>query len=176
MTFKERDVQFFFTSDKRQVRLSGAQGEGVSGVSRAGAGVVVCRELVRIGAVDVPRSAADSLTGGVVNGDVEAGIDQRRTGVQVDAGHVPEEEIADLGVLVLQNVGAVRGAADLDGDAASVGVDLPGFLVGFAGREGEHGSRGGRDGPDVEVLVEVVDDRHAAIETAGGREDGQSRG
>lgn len=167
--FEECSLPFFVSN-----RLT--EGQGVSSIGGAGTGVDVVRELVGLGAGSVTGGTGDGVAGLVVNADGETSSDDRGLILEVDAGHVPEEEVADLGVLVLEDIVEVIGAAELDGDTAAGGVDLPGLLVGLAGGEDLHGGGALRDRPDEDVLSQVVDDGDTAVDATANVVHRQGRG
>lgn len=151
------------------------QGEGEGGTGAAGTSVVVIGELVRLGAVDVARGAGGGGAAGIIDGDAEAGGDERRLRGEIDGGEIPEEGLTGLGVLELEDGAEVSGGGHLDGDAAAVGVGAPGLSVGGAGGDGLHLAAGVGDGPEIDVLAHVVDDLDAAAGGAGSEGEGRSR-
>lgn len=113
-----------------------------------------------VGITGITRSRG---TAGVAGSSGEASLDEVRGRVHVDGRQVPEELLAVLGVLELQNGVAGLGGGELDGDATAVGVGAP-FLgvLAAAGGHGLHVAGLGGGAPEVDVLVEVVDDLHVA--------------
>lgn len=142
------------------------------GIDRAAVGGMVVLGLqVGLSAGSVASLAVD---GGAVaarlgrrNG--EAVLGELTAGSHIDAGHVPEDGVAGLGVLELEDVGLVGLGGELDGDAAAVAVGAPLLGVGAAARrEGMHVADAISDRPRVDGLAQVVDDLDAASGGGGG--------
>jgi hypothetical protein len=150
------------------------QGEGEGGTGAAGTSIVVIGELIGLSAVDIAGGAGGRGAAGVIDGDAEAGGNEGRIGGEIDGGEIPEESLAGLGVLKLEDGGEVGGGGDLDGDATAVGVDAPGLDVGGAGLDGLHVAAGVGDGPEIDILAHVVDDLDAAAGGAGSEREGRS--
>lgn len=133
-------------------------------------GMVVLGLQVGLGAGSVAGLAVDggAVAAGLgrLNGEAELG--ELGVGAHIDAGHVPEDGVAGLGVLVLEDIGLVRLGGQLDGDATAVGVGAPLLGVGAAARrEGMHVADAISDRPRVDGLAQVVDDLDAASRGGG---------
>lgn len=132
-------------------------------------GAVICGLEVGSGASAVTGLADGARAGrrlALGGEDGEAVLGELGVGLHVDARQIPEDGVGDLGVLELEHVRLAGGGGQLDGDAAAVGVDAPGFRVGAAvGGERLHGADVVRHRPGVDVRVQVVGDQDAA---AGG--------
>jgi len=112
-------------------------------------------------------SLADGLRArvGSANGgnDSETVLGELGTSTHVDAGEIPEDGVTGLGVLELENIGLVGVGGQLDGDTTTIGVGLPGLLVGTtASLDGQHGTNVLRDGPGVDITVQGVGDLNTA--------------
>ena len=143
-----------------------AQSKSVLSASGARVGVNVVRLLVRLQAVRVTGLAGSSGAAVIIGLHGEARLNELRGRVQVDGRQIPVKGAAVKGVLELQDAVLVLGGGELDGDATTVGVGLPGLLAGATvGVDGLHGAGGGGSVPDVDGCVHVVDDLEA---TAGG--------
>lgn len=133
--------------------------------------VVVLGLQISLGALRVASLAVDrgAVVAGLGGLDGEPVLDELGVGAQVDARHVPEDGVAGLGVLELQDVVLAGLGGQLDGDAAAVAVFAPRFLVGAAARrKGLHVTSATGDRPRVDGAFEVVVDGHAATTTAVG--------
>lgn len=143
------------------LRRAGTQGQGEAGVNGAAVGsVVVIGLLVGLLAVGVASRAGHGGAVAATRGgnDAEAVFDEVGVGAQVDGGHVPEDGVAGLGVLELQDVGLGLGGGELDGNATAVVVGLPAAGVGSAARrKGLHVTDSIRNRPRVDVGSNVVD-------------------
>lgn len=163
-----------------------ADGDGETGVDGAAvSGVVIGGLEVGLLAGIIVGLAAGSRAGlvvaAVVGGlDGEAVLLEDGVGVHVDAGQVPEDGVAGLGVLELQHIRLVLVRGQLDGDTAAVGVGAVLLGEGAAvGGDGLHGTGLVGDGPGVDVLVQSVGDQDLAAGGGGVAADdgrGQSRG
>jgi hypothetical protein len=140
------------------------------GIDRAAVrSMVILRLEVSLGARRVASSAVDAGAVGasLARLDGETVLGEAGVGAHIDAGHVPEDGVAGLGVLELQHVGLILGHGQLDGDAAAVVVALPRFLVvAAARREGMHVTDSIRHRPRVDGGIQVVDDVDAAAAVA----------
>ena len=108
-------------------------------------------------------------SGGLISGDDrEAEVGELVVAsLHVDAGHVPEDGVAGLGVLELEDIVLVLVEGQLDRDTAAVGVGAPGLGVDAAAAlDGLHGTDVAGHGPGVDVLGEVVGDLDTAAVTA----------
>lgn len=114
--------------------------------------------LVGLRAVLITSITSNSGARGIVGGDGETLLDEQGGLHQVDGGHIPPDGLVLLGVLELQNGGLGGRGGQLDGDTATVGVDLPVLVVGTILFDGNHVAGGFGGGPEVDGLAEVVDD------------------
>lgn len=131
--------------------------------------VVVLGLQISLGALRVASLAVDrgAVVAGLGGLDGETVLDELGVGAHVDARHVPEDGVAGLGVLKLQDVVLVGLGGQLDGDTAAVVIFAPRFLVGAAARrKGLHVTSATGDRPRVDGAFEVVVDADAAAATA----------
>lgn len=145
-------------------------------------GLVVGRVEVGIGALRVASRAdhGGAAAAGLAGLDGEAVLGEFGVGANVDARHVPEDGGVGDSVLVLEDIGLVGLGGQLNRNTTAAGRRLPVLRVGAAaGGEGLHVSSIAADRPEVDVLVKVVLDGHAAAArraaAAGGR-GGRGRG
>lgn len=132
--------------------------------------------LVGFNAVGITRSAGSGGAGLITDGDSESSSDESRGLDQVDGGQIPEEDVTGLGVLELQDVVADLGGGHLDGDTAAVGVGEPGVAEGLAGGDGLHLTGVLGDNPQVDGVLEVVDNGDTAAGGGGGGGAGRGGG
>jgi len=124
----------------------------------------VSLSTLRVASLAVDRGAVGAGLGGL---DGEAVLGELGVGAHVDARHVPEDGVARLGVLELQDVVLVGLGGQLDGDTAAIAVLAPRFLVRAAARrKGLHVTSAIGDRPRVDGAFEVVVDGDAAAATA----------
>jgi len=144
------------------------QSESETGAQRARVGVHIIRLLVSLRAVSVTSGTGSGSAARVTRCSSEARLDEVGAGVEINGRHVPEQSIAVLGVLELENTGLVLRGRHLDGDTATVGVGVPGFaVVTTAGGESLHAAAFGRGAPQVDVGAHVVDNLDTAAGAAG---------
>lgn len=133
-------------------------------------GVVISGLEVRSGASGVTGLAnSRGASGGLIGRhDGEALVGELvAAGLHVNARHIPEDGIASLGVLELEDTDLLWLEGQLDRDATAVGVGAPCLGVGATvARDGLHGTDVAGHGPGVDVLGQVVGDRDTAAITA----------
>lgn len=148
------------------------QSKKVGSVDGARQGVDIVRVLVGFNAVGITRGASGGGAGRVTDLNTESAGDERRGLEQVDRRQIPVENLAGLGVFELQNAVADFAGGHLDGDTTAVGVGQPTVAIeGLARGEGLHLTLSLGDNPQVDGLLEVVDDAETGTGSPGGTAD-----
>lgn len=136
---------------------------------------------VSLGAGSVAGSTVDrgTVVGGAGGSHGETVLGEDVVPAEVDAAHVPVDGVTGLSVLELEHVGLLLGVGQLDGDATTVVVGLPGFLVvATVRRKGMHVTDSIRNRPRVNGFTQVVDnvDTAAALDRVGSGESSSEAG
>ena len=130
---------------------------------------------VSLSAGSVAGSTVDrgTVVARVGRGDGETVLGEDVFPAEIDAAHIPVDGVAGLGVLELEHVGLLLSVGQLDGDATTVAVCLPGFLVvATVRRKGMHVTDSIRNRPRVNGFAQVVDnvDTAAPLDRVGSGE------
>lgn len=128
---------------------------------------VVVREQVGGGAGNVSRRAGCRRASRVGRADIKAHGAEFRALAHVDAGQIPPDGGTGEGILVLENIGRLRGERHLDGNTTAVGVGAPVLRIALTAVQGLHFAGDIRDGPQVDGLSHVVDDLDAVTGDVG---------